>query len=76
MALSRRAKITAGAFGLTVSALFAASGSAFASADEDGTQLVIVEQAQSGQQAPAAAHAPGDCGAKGETSTAMVADSR
>jgi hypothetical protein len=74
MALSRRAKITAGAFGLTVSALFVASGSAFAADGEDGTQLVIVEQAQA-QQAPSSLHAPGDC-SQGESTTSTVADSR
>jgi hypothetical protein len=71
MALSRRAKLTAGAIGLTASALFAASGSAYAAdADDPGTQLVIVEQAQ----APVTAHTGGDCADKGSTST--VADSR
>jgi uncharacterized low-complexity protein len=67
MALSRRAKITAGVLGLTASALFATSGSAFAADDGgSGTELVIVEQAQ------APAHSPGDCGAAMST----VADSR
>ncbi len=74
MALSRRAKITAGAFGLTVSALFAASGSAFAADDEGGSELVIVEQAQV-PQAPSSVHAPGDCSQSGST-TSTVADSR
>jgi hypothetical protein len=71
MALSRRAKITAGVFGLTASALFAASGSAFA-ADQDGsgTELVIVEQAQA--PASSVVHSPGDCPQGAST----VADSR
>jgi hypothetical protein len=69
MALSRRAKITAGVFGLTASALFAASGSAFA-ADQDGSgnELVIVEPAP----ASAVVHSPGDCAQGAST----VADSR
>lgn len=77
MALSRRAKITAGAFGLTAAALFAASGSAFA-ADGDGatgTELVIVDQAQGPQAAQQAVQAPGDC-AHGESTTGAVADTR
>jgi hypothetical protein len=71
MALSRRAKITAGAVGLTAAAFFGATGSAFAADGENAVQLVIVEPAN----APAVAHSDGDCGDKGST-TSTVADSR
>jgi hypothetical protein len=81
MALSRRVTVTAGAIGLTVSALFAASGSAFAAnaadaADDGGDgQVVIVEQAQQAPQAPSSVQAPGDC-SHDASSTAAAADTR
>lgn len=70
MALSRRAKVTAGVIGLTFSAFFAAAGSAYADDDEGVTELVIVESA------PAAgfAHSADGCDKGGSTST--VADAR
>ena len=71
MALSRRAKITAGAIGLTATAFFGATGSAFAADDEPPAQLVIVEPAP----APAVVHSGGDCGDEG-SSTSTVAVSR
>ena len=73
MALSRRAKITAGVIGLTATAFLGATGSAFASdgEGEGATELVIVEQAQ----APVFTHTGGDCAGK-EPATSTVADSR
>jgi hypothetical protein len=71
MALSRRAKITAGAVGLTAAAFFGATGSALAADGEPPAELVIVEPAN----APAIAQSDGECADKG-SSTSTVADSR
>jgi hypothetical protein len=68
MALSRRVKITVGMVGLTASALFATSGSAFAAGDEGGTDLVIVEQAQA--PTVTVADTAGDCAHGGASASA------
>ncbi|HEY7486740.1 MAG TPA: hypothetical protein VH912_19925 [Streptosporangiaceae bacterium] len=71
MALSRRAKIIAGAVGLTATALFTASGSALAAdGGDDGGQLVIVDQ-----HIPAAVDTGPGCDHR-RTTTATVADTR